>query len=108
MATKQDPQVQQKREVEKKQESTIPARQFLPVTDIFETDHALTLIMEMPGVSKDKVDVRVENDVLRSTAGSIFPTTRGCSRFILNTTSATMPGASSYPVRSIRAASTPS
>ena len=64
MATKQDLQVQQKREVEKKQESTIPARQFLPVTDIYETDHALTLIMEMPGVSKDNVDVRVENDVL--------------------------------------------
>ncbi len=64
MATQQELQVQQKREVEKKQESTIPARQFLPVTDIFETDQALTLIVEMPGVNKDNVDVRVENDVL--------------------------------------------
>ena len=64
MATQQELQVQQKREVEKKQESTIPARQFLPVTDIFETDQALTLVVEMPGVKKDSVDVRVENDVL--------------------------------------------
>jgi HSP20 family protein len=64
MATQQELQIQRKREVEKKQESTIPARQFLPVTDIFETDQALTLIVEMPGVNKDNVDVRVENDVL--------------------------------------------
>lgn len=64
MATQQELKVQEKREVEKKQESTIPARQFLPVTDIFETDQALTLILEMPGVNKDNVDVRVENDVL--------------------------------------------
>ena len=35
----QDLQVQQKREVEKKQEGTIPAREFVPVTDIFETEH---------------------------------------------------------------------
>jgi HSP20 family molecular chaperone IbpA len=37
---------------------------FLPVTDIFETDQALTVIMEMPGVDKNNVDVRVENDVV--------------------------------------------
>lgn len=56
--------VQQKREVERKQESTIPARMFLPVVDIFETDQALTVILEMPGVGKNDVDVKVENDVL--------------------------------------------
>ena len=64
MATYQEVQVQQKREVDKERESTIPARQFLPVTDIFETDQALTVILEMPGVDKDSVDVRVENGVL--------------------------------------------
>jgi HSP20 family molecular chaperone IbpA len=60
----QELQVQRKREVETRQESTIPARAFVPVTDIFETDHALTLKLEMPGVAKDRVEVRVENDVL--------------------------------------------
>jgi HSP20 family protein len=64
MATQQEVQVQQKREVENERESTIPARRFMPVTDIFETDQALTVILEMPGVDKDSVDVRVENDVL--------------------------------------------
>lgn len=57
-------QIQRKREAETKQESTIPARVFLPVTDIFETEDALTLKLEMPGVAKDRVDVRVENDIL--------------------------------------------
>ena len=64
MATNQEVQVQQKREVEKERESTIPARRYLPVTDIFETDQALTVTLEMPGVDKNSVDVRVENDVL--------------------------------------------
>lgn len=64
MAPQQELQVQQKREVEKKQESTVPSRIFLPVTDIFETDQALTMILEMPGVDKENVDVSVENDVL--------------------------------------------
>jgi HSP20 family molecular chaperone IbpA len=57
-------QVQEKREAEKKQESTVPARAFLPTTDIFETEHALTMIMEMPGVDKSKVDISVEDGVL--------------------------------------------
>jgi HSP20 family molecular chaperone IbpA len=60
----QELQVQQKREVERKQETTIPARAFLPATDIFETDQSLTVVLEMPGVNKDSVDVGVENDVL--------------------------------------------
>jgi HSP20 family protein len=64
MASQQEVQVQQKREVEKERESTIPTRRYLPVTDIFETDQALTVILEMPGVEKESVDVRVENDVL--------------------------------------------
>jgi HSP20 family protein len=64
MASQQELQVQQKREVEKKQESTVPSRAFLPVTDIFETDQALTVVLEMPGVGTENVDVSVENDVL--------------------------------------------
>jgi HSP20 family protein len=60
----QELQVQEKRELEKKQESTVPARFYLPNTDIFETEQALSLIVEMPGVDKNKVDVRVEDGVL--------------------------------------------
>jgi HSP20 family protein len=64
MASQQELPVQQKREVEKKQESTIPSRAFLPIADIFETDKALTVILEIPGVDKENVDVSVENDIL--------------------------------------------
>jgi HSP20 family protein len=60
----QELQVQQKREVEKKQESTIPTRAYVPVTDIFETEQALVVVLEMPGVGKESVDVRVENEIL--------------------------------------------
>jgi HSP20 family molecular chaperone IbpA len=64
MASPQELQVQQKREVEKAQESTTPMRAFLPVTDIYETEQALTLVMEMPGVGKDGLDVNVDSGVL--------------------------------------------
>jgi HSP20 family protein len=64
MAGPQELQVQQKREVEKKTEATTPARVFLPVTDIFETPEALTVVVEMPGVDRNSVEASVENDVV--------------------------------------------
>jgi HSP20 family protein len=63
----QELRVQQKREVDSQQESTSSAINFLPVTDIFETNEALRLMLEMPGVSKDQVEVGVENNVLTIT-----------------------------------------
>jgi HSP20 family molecular chaperone IbpA len=60
----QELQVQEKREVDKQQESTIPARTFVPTADIFETEAALTLVLEMPGVNKSHVDVSIEDGVL--------------------------------------------
>ena len=65
MPSKQELQVQQKRELEKKEETTIPARVFLPTADIYETQDALSVILEMPGVEKSKLDVRVEDGVLK-------------------------------------------
>ena len=65
--SQQELEAQHKREVEKKQESTMPVRDFVPVTDIFETEQALTVVLEMPGVSKESVEVGVENDVLTIT-----------------------------------------
>jgi HSP20 family protein len=64
MASGQELQVQQKRELEKKEEGTIPARLFLPATDIYESEDALTVVVEMPGVDKDDVAVRIEDGVL--------------------------------------------
>jgi HSP20 family protein len=64
MATNQELQVQKKRELDEKEETTIAARVFLPNADIYETQDALTVILEMPGVEKDNVEVHVEEGVL--------------------------------------------
>ena len=64
MDTKQELQVQQKRGLDKKEESTIPVRVFLPTADIYETQDALKVVLEMPGVEKGNVDVHVEDGVL--------------------------------------------
>jgi len=64
MSDSQELQVQQKREVEKKTEGTTPGRIFVPVTDIFETPEALTVVLEMPGVDRDSIEASIENDVV--------------------------------------------
>ena len=60
----QELQVREKRELEKKQESTVPARTFVPTADIFETEPALTVVLEMPGVDKSNVDISIEDNIL--------------------------------------------
>lgn len=62
--TTEELQVQKKRELESKEEATIPARMFMPAADIYEAENELTVILEMPGVEKKNVEVRVEDDVL--------------------------------------------
>jgi HSP20 family molecular chaperone IbpA len=75
MAETQQLQVQKKREQEKREESTIPARVFLPTADIYETQDALTVILKMPGVEKSNVNVRgsVRESTPSFIAASIFP-----------------------------------
>jgi HSP20 family protein len=41
------------------------ARYYVPSTDIYETQDALTVVMEMPGVGKEDITVALENDRLR-------------------------------------------
>ena len=64
MADKQELQIQQKREVDKGQEATTPTRAFMPNADIFETEDALAVVLEMPGVDRDHIDIGVDNGVL--------------------------------------------
>ena len=65
MASRHELQVQHKRELDKKEETTIPARVFLPTADIYESTDALNVVLEMPGVEKNSVEVRVEDGVLK-------------------------------------------
>jgi len=57
--------VRDKKELVSKEEKTVPARYYVPYADIYETGDALSVVMEMAGVTKDNVSVALENDVLR-------------------------------------------
>jgi len=65
MAKEPTLQVQEKKELAAKGEKTVPARYYVPATDIYETDEALTVVMEVPGVERKDIEVNIENDVLR-------------------------------------------
>ena len=65
MAQSQSLELQEKKELVSKDEQTLPVRYYVPTTDILETEDALTVVMELPGVEKQAVDVSIENDVLR-------------------------------------------
>ena len=64
MAAAQDLQVQKKRELENKEETTIPVRIFLPNADIYETPNELKVVLEMPGIEKNNVGINLEDGVL--------------------------------------------
>jgi len=76
MASKKELQVAQKRELEK-EETTIPARIFVPNADIYETKDGLNVVLEMPGVDKNSADVRVEDNVLKVDGKLDFSNYRG-------------------------------
>jgi HSP20 family protein len=57
-------QVQEKRELVSKGEKTLPARYYMPDTDIYEAEDALKIVMEVPGVDRKDIDIKVEEDTL--------------------------------------------
>ena len=65
MAPSQELAVREKRELVGRDEKTVPGRFYVPYADIYETDEALTVLMEMPGVAREGVSVALEDDVLR-------------------------------------------
>lgn len=73
MANERALEAREKKEVVSQGESTIPARFYSPGTDIYETEDALQVVMEIPGVERKDLDIRLENDVLRI-EGRIDPT----------------------------------
>jgi HSP20 family protein len=64
MAAAKELEVQKKRPVQSSEESTAPVNMFLPTTDIFETEDALSVLVEMPGVEKGNVDISVKERIL--------------------------------------------
>jgi len=65
MAKTQSLEVQQKKELLSKEEKTAPVRYYVPPADIYETDDALRVILEVPGVQKGQIDIQLEKDTLK-------------------------------------------
>src|SRR5271157_729695 len=65
MAENKEMAVREKKELAAKAEKTVPGRYFVPSADIYETDDALAVVLEMPGVEKKDLEVALENDVLK-------------------------------------------
>ena len=66
-AQAQDIQAREKQEVKAASEQTVPGRVYFPNVDIFEDDHALTIVTDMPGVQSDDVSIDLREDVLTLT-----------------------------------------
>jgi HSP20 family protein len=63
-------------------ESTRPERVFTPAVDIFETDKAITVVADMPGVGKDGLNIDVRDDTLTLT-GTVAPAESRNERVLL-------------------------
>jgi len=56
--------VQDKKEVISEKEHTVPGKKYTPATDIAETDTELLLYMDMPGVDRKMVEIKLNKNVL--------------------------------------------
>ena len=65
MTTRNGLEAQPKKEVATADETTGAARYYVPRTDIHESEDALVITMEMPGVTREGVEVTLEKDVLK-------------------------------------------
>jgi HSP20 family molecular chaperone IbpA len=65
MSDSQDLAVREKKELTAKDENTVQGRYFVPAADIFETEEALTVLLEMPGVERKDLSISLESDVLQ-------------------------------------------
>ena len=54
----------EKRELRQAEERTEAGKFFSPYTDIHETERAVIVTMEMPGVGKDAIEIQLEKGVL--------------------------------------------
>ncbi|MGQ9670608.1 MAG: Hsp20/alpha crystallin family protein [Desulfosoma sp.] len=59
-----DIEVREKKEVQTQSETTRNIPVYVPAVDIYETEEALTLVADMPGVSPENVDIDIRDDQL--------------------------------------------
>ena len=59
--------VKEKQEVTTPAEQTIPGLVFTPEVDIFETDKAITVLADIPGVKPEKLNIDLRDNILTIT-----------------------------------------
>ena len=59
MSGSQELTVRDKQELAQQEEKVIPSRYFVPAADIFETEEALTVVLEMPSVASNNISTTV-------------------------------------------------
>ena len=62
-----------KQELSTSVEQTRPGLTFVPAVDIFETDTAITLLADMPGVKAENLDIDLHQDMLILTGQAQSP-----------------------------------
>ena len=60
--------LQEKKELAPAEERTQAGKFYVPYTDIYETKEAVVVTMEVPGVDRSAIDIRLDKDVLTVTA----------------------------------------
>jgi len=72
MAEAKELKVKEKQEVEAPAEQTQPGLVFTPDVDIYETETAITMLADMPGVTADGIGIDLRDDVL-TISGEVLP-----------------------------------
>jgi HSP20 family protein len=72
MADSKEIKVKEKQELTTPAEQTVPGPTFTPEVDIFETERAITLLADIPGVKPDKMNIDLRDNIL-TIIGDIDP-----------------------------------
>jgi HSP20 family molecular chaperone IbpA len=72
MSESRELQAKEKQEVAVPAEQTRPGLVFTPVVDIFEMDHEIIVLADMPGVTADDVKINLEDNIL-TLSGEVKP-----------------------------------
>lgn len=72
MSEEKNLQVQEKEEVQSETERTRDMPAFVPNADIYETEDQIVLLVDMPGVDENSIDINLERNVL-TISGCVEP-----------------------------------
>jgi HSP20 family molecular chaperone IbpA len=56
--------VQEKQELQAAEEQSHPGKHYVPYADIYETADSVYVVIEMPGVSRENLDITLDDNVL--------------------------------------------